>query len=260
MIRAVLVLCDSMGHRLPKIVLCLGLPGSASTWVYNIVRYLLGQTRRSVVAFYLDDNFADLQAALEANEQQVDYVVLKSHKADSTLFEFLSTHNSGCVLSVRDPRDCMVSLMERFDVSFEDALLALQRSCASLTMYHALGAPLLCYEDHFYRSTETILALKDYLGVTVPVDLGMAQHLHSQAAVERLIGRFQSLPPGRIRKCGNDEYDLISHWHRNHFGDGLSGKWRTRLTAQQAAQASLALADALEQWGYTSGSTSIQKR
>ncbi len=72
-----------MGHRFPKIVLCLGLPGSASTWVYNIVRYLLGQTRRSVAAFYLDDNFADLRAVLEASEEQVDYVVLKSHKADS---------------------------------------------------------------------------------------------------------------------------------------------------------------------------------
>jgi hypothetical protein len=110
-------------------------------------------------------------------------VVLKSHKADSTLFEFLSTHTSGCVLSVRDPRDCIVSLMERFDFLFEDALRALQRSCASLTMCQALGAPLLCYEDQFYRSTETIRALKDYLGVTVPVDLGMAQRLHSQAAV-----------------------------------------------------------------------------
>jgi hypothetical protein len=43
---------------------------------------------------------------------------------------------------------------------------------------------------------------------------------------------------------------LITHWHRNHFGDGLSGKWRTRFTAQQAAQASLTLADALEKWGY----------
>ncbi|WP_158903534.1 hypothetical protein [Burkholderia sp. L27(2015)] len=248
-----------MSHRFPKVVLCLGLPGSASTWVYNIVRYLLGQTQRSVVAFYLDDNFAELQAVLEASEHQVDYVVLKSHKADSTLFEFLSTHASGCVLSVRDPRDCMVSLMERFDVSFEDALLALQRSCASLTMYQALGVPLLRYEDHFYRSTETILALKDYLGVTVPVDLGMVQHLHSQAVVERLIGRFQYLPPGRIRKSGNDEYDLISHWHRKHFGDGLSGKWHTRLTAQQTAQACLTLADSLEKWGYTGGSGSLKK-
>jgi len=239
-----------MGHRFPKIVLCLGLPGSASTWVYNIVRYLLGQTQSSVVAFYLDDNFADLQAVLDVSEQQVDYVVLKSHKADSTLFEFLSTHSSGCVLSVRDPRDCIVSLMERFDVSFEDALLALQRSCASLTMYQALGVPLLRYEDQFYHSTETILSLKDYLGVTVPVDLGVAQHLHSRAVVERLIGRFPYLPPGRIRKSGNDEYDLISHWHRNHFGDGLSGKWRTRLTEQQVVQASLTLAYALKKWGY----------
>jgi len=254
MMRAVLILCDSMNHRFPKIVLCLGLPGSASTWVYNIARYLLGKSRRTVAAFYLDDNFPDLQAAIEASGQQVDYVVLKSHKADSTLFEFLSTHTSSCVLSVRDPRDCIVSLMERFDVSFEDALLALQRSCASLTKYEALGAPLLCYEAGFYQSTETIRLLKDYLGVTVPVDLGMAQRLHSQAAVERLIGQFECLPPGRIRTSGKDEYDLISHWHRNHFGDGLSGKWRTRLTAQQAAQASLTLTDALEKWGYPGAS------
>jgi len=239
-----------MDPRFPKIVLCLGLPGSASTWVFNIALYLLGKTRRSLVTVYLDDNFADLQAALKASEQQVDYVVLKSHKADVTLFDFLSTHPSGCVLSVRDPRDCIVSLIERFEFSFEGALLALQRSCESLLMYQALGTPLLRYEDEFYRSLETIQALKDYLGVTERIDLEMAQRLHTPAAVERLIGTFAALPPGRIRKYGKDEYDLISHWHRNHFGDGASGKWRARLTEEQGLRASRVLAQALTRWGY----------
>lgn len=251
-------MCDSMYRQFPKIVLCLGLPGSASTWVFNVALYLLGKTQRSLVTVYLDDNFADLQAAFKASDQQVDYVVLKSHKADPALLAFLASNPSSCILSVRDPRDCIVSLMERFEFSFEAALQALQKSCASLTMCQVPGAPLLRYEDQFYLSIETIRTLKDYLGITESVDLGVVQRLHSQAAVERLIGKFASLPPGRIRRCGNDEYDLVSHWHRNHFSDGLCGKWRTRLTAQQAARVSLVLADVLEQWDYSSTALSAR--
>lgn len=240
-----------MDRTPPTVVLCLGLPGSASTWVFNVCLHLLGRPQRAMVAAYLDDRFAEFWQAVNAAEQPVEMAVLKSHKAEAAIFDFLRAHpTSHCILSVRDPRDCMVSLMERFDFSFEAALAALVKSCRALLRFQRLGVPLLRYEDNFFQSSQTIADLHRYLGVQQAVDSALLERLYSPASVRRLIATFDLLPADRIRRIGRDQYDLVSHWHSNHFGDGLNGKWHTRLSEVQKEQANHVLAEAIDGLGY----------
>lgn len=239
-----------MDRQLPAFVLCLGLPGSASTWVFNITAHLLSTPQVSLISGYIDTGIAKFLDQLNASDKHIDVVVLKSHQADAALFDFISAHASRCVLSVRDPRDCVVSLMERFGFSFEYALAAVVKSCHSLMRFQRLGVPLFRYEDHFFRSPDALSALHDYLNPGQAVDLDKLGQLYSQAAIEHHIDHFDRLPAGRVQKRGADEYDGVAHWHRNHFGDGLVGKWSSRLSPLQIAQATLALGASLEQLGY----------
>jgi hypothetical protein len=226
------------------------MPGSASTWIFNVCVHLLGLPQRKVKVAYTDDRLAECLAEIAAHAEAVDVLVVKSHKADGTLFDFVSATQSQCVLSVRDPRDCMVSLMERFEFSFEDALTALSKSCASLVRFQALGGPLFRYEDQFFRSAAVISDLHRYLNPHSTVNVELLQRLYSQESVQKFIDNFDLLPPTRVRKEGSDEYDMLQHWHRNHFGDGVSGKWQSRLDAGQQAQAGQVLVTALECFGY----------
>jgi len=232
------------------------MPGSASTWIFNVCVYLMGLPQRKVKVAYTDDRLAECLAEIAAHAERVDVLVVKSHKADSTLFDFVSATQAQCMLSVRDPRDCIVSLMERFDFSFEDALTKLTKSCASLVQFRTLGGPLFRYEDQFFQSAAVISDLHRYLNPRSALNIELLQRLYCQESVQKFIDNFDLLPPTRVRKEGGDEYDLLKHWHRNHFGDGLSGKWHTRLSAEQQAQAGQTLATALECFGYTRESNS----
>jgi len=235
----------------PAFFLCLGLPGSASTWVFNIAAHLLSQPPRSLVSGYLDKNLPVFLEQLKVSEKSVDVVLLKSHQADAGVFEFLSNQAAPCVLSIRDPRDCVVSLMERFGYTFDYALAAVRKSCVALLMFRGPSALELRYETHFYQSGATLAALRQHLTPDLAIDLNQLAQMYSRAAIDHHIKHFDYLPPGRIQKRGDDEYDGIAHWHRNHFGDGLSGKWRSRLDADQIALANQALGEALQELGYS---------
>lgn len=239
-----------MDRKHPVVVLCLGMPGSASTWIFNICVHLMGLPQRNVKVVYTDDRLADSLEQIEAADEHVDVLVVKSHKADTAIFDFVSSTRSNCLLSIRDPRDCVVSLMERFDFSFEKALASLVKSCHALMRFEPLGASLFRYEQGFFQSSDTILTLHRYLNPEPVIDVQVLKQLYSRESVQKFIDNFALLPPDRIRVEGDDAYDLLKHWHRNHFGDGLVGKWRTRLTREQKEQAGLALAEALVRFGY----------
>jgi hypothetical protein len=234
----------------PRLVLCLGLPGSASTWIFNVVRQMHGLPRRSILSGYLDRRYEEFLQAMLGVNPTLETIIIKSHRADTSLLRCVSERGAPCILSVRDPRDCVVSLMERFGFSFEHALTVVDKSCRAVLSLAAFDTVLLRYEDGFYRDGQTISDLYRYLQLAEAVDCDTLLSLNARPAVERFIATFDLLPQGRVVRHEHDEYDKVSHWHRRHFGDGAHGKWRTRLDAEQIATAQVRLAEAIGYFDY----------
>lgn len=234
----------------PPLVLCLGLPGSASTWVYNICIHLSGLRPPHQVSMGFCDDLADLLSKIGDVDPASNALVIKSHCADAGMCDFMTANLARPVLSIRDPRDCIVSKMERFDESFEDALARVRASCDAVLRLWRPGVPLLRYEDGFFHSPQVLAALQNYLAPGQRVDLAALGRAYSQEAIMQFIGGLDQIDPGRLATYGDDAVDVVTHWHRNHFGDGLCNKWRTRLTAEQKALANDLLAPALAAFGY----------
>ncbi len=234
----------------PPLVLCLGLPGSASTWVYNVCIHLCGLRQPYLVSMGYSDQAADfLDKIADADASSVALVV-KSHYADAGMRDYVASHGAKCLLSIRDPRDCIVSLMERFGESFDSALINVRASCDAVLRFRHPGVPLLRYEDGFFLSLQALALLQQYLVPEEDVDLDAVGRRYAREAVAQFIAGFGQLEPERLVVRGRDVSDAVTHWHRNHFGDGMSGKWRSRLSPEQQEGASRALLAALHVFGY----------
>lgn len=232
-------------------MLCLGLPGSASTWIYNICIQLMSSAERPVNCGYID-RLAYLHEKFNATPRQSEVFVIKSHLADEQFFDYVRSTDTKHVLTIRDPRDCIVSLMERFDRSFDLALNMLVASCVALMRFQSHGGMLFRYEDEFFHSSQTILKLCHYLRPQKLIDVKSLMQDYSQESIMEFINSFDQIPSERIERLDEhgDSYDILTHWHTHHFGDGMVGKWKTRLSADQQARANRALAPALRAFDY----------
>jgi hypothetical protein len=239
-----------MSEKESSTVLCLGLPGSASTWIFNICADLLILSYESVGSLYAD-RFNDIAATLDTCKSSSSALVIKSHIADEGFARHFSKANAKCILSIRDPRDCILSLMDRFYIPFDIALLRLVDSCNALLRFRESGAPLFRYEDMFYDSQQTIVAIHKYLQLTSNVDFEALYRGNHKEAVMSFIEKFDKLPQERIQKLSAfDSYDRSTHWHTRHFGDGQSGKWKSRFSPEQKIKIHQLLGSALNAMGY----------
>src|ERR1700684_1665690 len=97
------------GSSPPRVVATIGMHGSASTWVFNVVRELMiaAMGDIQVVSLYADQR-----------EQLPDVagrcLVIKSHHGSVGLDSWLAEAGARIFLSVRDPRDACVSMCQRF--------------------------------------------------------------------------------------------------------------------------------------------------
>jgi len=240
-----------MNRHTPTVVLCLGLPGSASTWIYNICILLMSSPEHPANCGYVD-RFASLYEKFGVASHQSGIFVIKSHSADEQFFDYVCLTDAKQVLTIRDPRDCIVSLMEQFGHSFDVALRMLVASCNALMRFQSYEGIVLRYEDQFFNSSRTILKLCQYLRLTKLIDVESLMQVLSQESIMEFINSFDQVPSERIEQHNEhrDSYDTLTHWHTHHFGDGLVGKWKARLSSDQQARANEALAPALHAFNY----------
>lgn len=100
-----------------RVVATIGLQGSASTWVFNVVRELMiasfGQSQISAV-------FTEELGQLPSVVSQVgQHVLVKSHSGTPDLDAWLRAVEAEIVLSIRDPRDAAISMSQRFNAPLE---------------------------------------------------------------------------------------------------------------------------------------------
>jgi len=204
-------------------VATIGLHGSASTWVFNVVRELLitALGEGGMLAAYADR--VEQVPAGEAGRQ----LLLKSHAGSAEFDDWLEASASLVFLSIRDPRDAAISMTQRFRAPLGHTAEWLAADCAHLLRLAGRGHLLLRYEDGFYANSEVPGRLAHALGLEVdPPVLAAIFGRYATEAVRTFANNLASLPPERLTSFSGTTMDILTQIHRTHIGDGRSGKWR----------------------------------
>jgi hypothetical protein len=233
----------------PSRVLTMGLHGSASTWVFNVARELLA-TRFGDAAVHPchASGRHDLHDELARGDR---HIVAKTHGWPG-LAGFAQEIGAHLIVSVRDPRDAVLSQMQRFGDSFDRSVRAIGRDCLAAVECANAGFPVLRYEDRYFEAPATVGVIADYLGLAVEqADSGQIFERYTTDAVRTFAASVAALPPERIAGSGGFRYDLLTQITNSHIGDGRQGKWRDQLDAAQRTISAMVFRPFLARFGYT---------
>lgn len=244
----------SVPSRFPRLIGSFGLQGSGSTWVYNVIHAVLETSDVRIARFFANDLTHENILALRG----ADVVLVKAHEPSAALLATCLFAGAPVIVTVRDPRDAVVSLMERFGHSFQEAADEVRNSARYLMRLVAdCPAWVLRYEDGFLETPATVSKIAAHLGVEIGErDAGAIFRNHRKGEVAERIGQF--IQEGRM---GADnprlQFEAASHWHPNHVGDGLVGKYVGKLTIDQIMAVEIAGRDFMERFGYVPLTSSL---
>jgi Sulfotransferase domain len=208
------------------LIACLGLPRSATTWTFNVVRAIAAETRRDFVGVFAQ-TADDLAAKVPPGAANI---VLKAHLPDPGLARLLSASQAPVILTWRDPRDAVVSYVERVESDVPSAIRIMTHCCCVLAEF-ATSHPhlLLVYEDQFCENPLSIDRIADYLGI--PISPNRADEIYQALRFESVSRAIRNWSGELGPDSGfNTHVDLETHWHKDHLGDGKVGKWTEKLT------------------------------
>jgi glycosyltransferase involved in cell wall biosynthesis len=231
-------------------LLCAGLYSSGSTWLFNLaVGMMKSGGGPPIAAVYADEYGAD--AAFFAEDAAV---VFKSHRPGRSFRDRLERGDLCLILTLREPRDAVASLMLRWNLDFEVALVRVRASAQALAGLAGHEPRLLLrYEEDFTGKDETLAAVARYLGIELPPEMHAALRAGlTQAAVRAQIAAWRNA--GLLGLGAPDsEFEPATHWHLGHVGDGKIGKWPRVLSDAQARRVLRATRAFCEAFGYPTG-------
>jgi hypothetical protein len=232
-----------------RLIVTIGLHGSASTWVYNIVRELMIARHGpdEVVALYADF----VAGLLEERGLTSRHVVWKTHHGGPHWEDFARACRPTVLLSVRDPRDAALSLSGRFGIDRERAAQAIAPTCLRAIQCADKGHTVLRYEDRFFDDPDTVALIARLIGAEAPAAVQeRIFESYRTAAVRAFAAELDGLPAER--RAGGDEvpHDRVTQIHRTHIGDGRVGKWRDLLTPAQQRAFTVFFGPFLTRFGY----------
>jgi hypothetical protein len=222
---------------------------SGSTWVFNASRKIAAALFPGLP---LVAPFITLNAELPDLEKRGSLTIVKSHETDDAAALALSRHAHAIWLSVRDPRDCVTSLMLYQEYDFDLALATVAhtaRFCARFAVHPR--AELLRYEDGFIDDPATLDRFAAGFGATLAApDRARIFAETRRVSIEALIERLEDSPTAVEPEPGHF-VDLASQWHNHHaHRTGEIGRWRHMLTAGQVTTVEQRLADWMARFGY----------
>jgi hypothetical protein len=221
-----------------QIILCAGLKSSGSTWLYNAVIQLIktsarsSDDRRKIRPLYAED-----VKAFPPSARQSDCLIVKTH-IPSPALQFLVRFTGGTVfITVREPRDAIASLMQRFDHEFDICLEEVSAGAAAILELANSGRCLLLrYERKFTGKRATLSKIASHL--KVPADRDTIEKICLTLAPETVTQKIEALGRKGVfgRKRDPNRFDPATQWHPGHVGDGQIGKYNEILSlAQQRA-------------------------
>ncbi len=207
----------------------LGLYRSASTWTFNVAAEILSQTT-SVLKIYGDDTGG---IAAQIKDLSGD-VLVKVHRPDEGLRLLIQVGGLPTLLSVRDPLDCVASLMRQFGSDFESGLDLVGSSCDAILAVPDVCRPLvLRYETG--QNAATVMRIASALGRAITPET--AQTIAARLEPHRVRAKIDDLIASGTLGDGSDvtRFDPETHWHPNHLGSGRSGTYADMLSPPQIA-------------------------
>jgi len=226
---------------------CLGMYASGSTWLFNVVREVtaatIGAPHGVFVAHGVDlDGLDGFRRTL----------VIKTHDTDKPAETWLAEHAAAIWVTIRDPRDCVTSLMRYHAYTFAEALEAVAESARACAR-HASDprAILLRYESGFIDNVVTL----DVIGTAfhAPMPRGARARIFRNSrrkAIEAFIARLPDLPSA-IMVEEDHRLDLVTQWHDHHANrDGEVGRWRSMLSADQVRAVEAELGAWMDRFAY----------
>ncbi len=230
---------------------CQGMFASGSTWLYNValsVAAELDSTRSTQGRFVFD-----LRDTSGLDTPDTLHIV-KAHQARGGV-ENIARASDAILVTLRDPRDAVVSLMQYQNFSFYRALLNVSHAAeACLLLAANPRAVTLHYELGFIDDPSTIDGIARHLGGALSqCRRDEIFRVSRRPAVEAFIAKLAYLPDTIVDRDG-DMYDLASHWHRHHAGrTGEIGRWRRLLYPAQVQGIEATLRDWMECFAYRLG-------
>ena len=210
------------------IYVSLGIPSSASTWVFNILKAILKKKGIPLDA-YQCETLGDLVKHIGAKNRAH---VWKAHNLENPLLRMVELSEVPLVVSVRDPRDAVASLVGRFNADPIDSAQQVMRSISSVfSATAAVRRSMVCvYETGFPERPETVQSIADIMGVALtPAEILAIQGEFNLAQVRKFTSGLDALPQDRLVRNGDDVMDAETQFHRVHVSDAAVGKWRTVL-------------------------------
>jgi hypothetical protein len=242
-----------IGSLAPQIVLCAGLKSSGSTWLYNAIIRLCessAQARRisraRIMPFY-----AESIEQFPSGAERALVLVVKTHIPSPSLV-FLTRFTRGTAfVTVREPRDAVASLMQRFGHRFEPCLKEVAAGSERvLDIARTLRPLVLRYESRFFARSQTIHRLSARLQFDVPKETAerICREL-SAGEVTKKIARLAAR--GTFGKSPDpDRFEPRTHWHPGHVGDRKIGKFAEVLTPRMQQAVLKAMPDYCRFFGY----------
>jgi hypothetical protein len=234
----------------PMMYWCLGMYGSASTWTFNVVLKLATalNPEHPVTSQFVGSTLPDFG-------ENGGPVVVKTHATG--IADELSRRAEAIVITIRDPRDAVASLMTHLELPFDFALGLIEATALTCARFATdPRAVLLKFEDRFYDRPETIDRLAALLPGTLTDDARIRIFLNSRREfVELFIAGLENLPTFRTelnQVTGRQlMFDQVTQWHKHHSGRKAEvGRWRRELSGLQVARIEARLRGWMESYGY----------
>lgn len=184
------------------------------------MRSIAAHSGRKSISFYANS----VEEFIENFEFVDGFIVVKCHIMDRRFFDLAGILGAKIIVSTRDPRDCAVSLFERFDLDLKNIVNDLANSYSSILSINSNFKTLIMrygIENAFdSNSVEKIAEFIECYYNKLTIDTISTEFSYKNIA-ERIKG---------ITSIGDPllYYEPDTHWHPNHVGDGQTGKWRDR--------------------------------
>ena len=226
-----------------RIFWCLGMYASASTWAFNVLRQIHEQCGDGPLETRFFSGPGDF-ARFEAPEVTQ---IVKSHEiTDEATVLRLAVRADRILVTMRDPRDAVTSLMLYHGYEFERALplvRAATRLCVGFS--RDSRARRWDYERFFAADPATVAELAAWAGYQLPAPAALRIFAaNTRQEVERYIAGLPKLRGVLQDRGSGDRREPHTHWHSHHAGrSGEIGRWRHRLSTAQAAEVEAQLCD-----------------
>jgi hypothetical protein len=224
---------------------------SGSTWLFNTTREVASALGRPKVAGSYAESMAVLNR-LPANALNV----VKTHDLPRAEAAFMTGRATHIFVSIRDPRDAVVSLMQHMGHKFGQALAKVERSAAFCGHFaDDARTELFSLDQGFTEDMATFdrlaAALGGGLAPATREDLFAGSR---RSAIEAKIAGLDSLPTAARDLRSGDVVDTDTQWHRHHAGrTGELGRWRKLLPDNAARHVEQRMGDWMRRFGYLDG-------